>query len=209
VAKPMYVETRIRAPLDRIWELTQDPAQHQRWDLRFTRITYLPGNPGGPTRFRYATRVGVEIAGTGVTIGERHRPDGTCTSALRFASPSRLSPIRSGSGYWRYIPTPDGIRFLTGYQYRPGYGQIPDLLIRPLLGWATAWSFDRLRLWLERGVGPRRALVHAALDVGIRLLAVALARPVAVELSVLIGLLATVVPPAPTTPAVRPWPTVL
>jgi hypothetical protein len=32
------------------------------------------------------------------------------------------------------------------------------------MGWATAWSFDRLRLWLERGVDPattmRRAAAH-------------------------------------------------
>ncbi|HEV8435148.1 MAG TPA: DoxX-like family protein [Thermoanaerobaculia bacterium] len=32
------------------------------------------------------------------------------------------------------------------------------------MAWATAWSFDRLRLWLERGVTPaaslRTALIH-------------------------------------------------
>ena len=22
------------------------------------------------------------------------------------------------------------------------------------MGWATAWSFDRLRLWLEEGIDP-------------------------------------------------------
>jgi hypothetical protein len=38
-------------------------------------------------------------------------------------------------------------------------------VFRPLIGWATAWSFDRLRLWLERGVDPerstRQALIHS------------------------------------------------
>ena len=33
-----------------------------------------------------------------------------------------------------------------------------------LLGWATAWSFDRLRLWIERGIPPEvsqdRALIY-------------------------------------------------
>ena len=37
-------------------------------------------------------------------------------------------------------------------------------MFRPLIGWATAWSFDRLRLWLEDGVDPatslRQTVVH-------------------------------------------------
>ena len=32
------------------------------------------------------------------------------------------------------------------------------VLFRPLLGWATAWSFDRLRLWLEDRLDPRLAV---------------------------------------------------
>jgi uncharacterized membrane protein YphA (DoxX/SURF4 family) len=36
---------------------------------------------------------------------------------------------------------------------------------RPLLGWATAWSFDRLRLWIEHGIRPEtsrdQALVYS------------------------------------------------
>jgi uncharacterized membrane protein YphA (DoxX/SURF4 family) len=35
----------------------------------------------------------------------------------------------------------------------------------PLIGWATAWSFDRLRRWLEAGLDPavaaRQSLIHA------------------------------------------------
>lgn len=27
-------------------------------------------------------------------------------------------------------------------------------MFHPLIGWATAWSFDRLRLWIERGIPP-------------------------------------------------------
>ena len=34
-----------------------------------------------------------------------------------------------------------------------------------VMGWATAWSFDRLRLWIEEGIDPgvsgQRAVVHA------------------------------------------------
>ena len=41
----------------------------------------------------------------------------------------------------------------------------------PLLGWATAWSFDRLRLWLEDGLDPgvafSLAAIHAAAGVAL------------------------------------------
>lgn len=35
-------------------------------------------------------------------------------------------------------------------------GNVIDFyMFRPLLGWATAWSFDALKLWLEKGLHPR------------------------------------------------------
>ena len=92
----------------------------------------------------------------------RARPAGRRrTSALKFWSEDPRSIIREGTGYWKYVPTPDGIRFLTCYDYRTRFGRagrsFDRLVFRPLIGWATAWSFDRLRLWLERGVDPRGA----------------------------------------------------
>lgn len=177
----LYIEARIRADLDELWSRTQEPSQHQRWDLRFTEIEYLPRAEGEPQRFRYATRVlpFLAVAGTGVSAGERERPDGTRTSALRFSSPHPLSLLAEGSGYWRYIPDGDGVRFLTGYDYRPrwgGFGALADrILFRPLMGWATAWSFDRLRLWLERGITPERARTNWLVELLVRALVIALA----------------------------------
>lgn len=52
------------------------------------------------------------------------------------------------------MPTPDGVRFITGYDYAPGFGRVADLVIRPLVRWMTAWSFDRLRIWAETGTEP-------------------------------------------------------
>ncbi|WP_343041711.1 hypothetical protein [Streptomyces typhae] len=237
----LYVEALIRADLDELWERTQEPALHQRWDLRFTEIAYLPADaPGEPRRFRYATRVlpFLTIAGTGVSAGEKRRPDGTRTSALRFASPHPLSLLAEGSGYWRYVPRGDGdgVRFLTGYDYRPRWGRCGALadrfVLRPLMGWATAWSFDRLRLWLERGISPRRGLAGALGEVVVRALVVVaaglLAGPVAGVVSgsgsgpysgamsgpvsgpvpglvaaLVVAVLACAVPPLPTTPAAR------
>jgi hypothetical protein len=84
------------------------------------------------------------------------RPDGTRTSALSFTTNDRLSPLRSGRGYWRYEPTLDGVRFITGYDYVPGFGGMVDLVMRPVVRWMTAWSFDRLRIWAETGTPPER-----------------------------------------------------
>jgi len=168
----IYVEIRVRAPMDALWAHTQTPALHERWDLRFSRIEYLPRNgESEPQRFQYATRIGfgLEISGEGETVGRRDSTDGSATSALKFGSDEPLSIIRQGSGYWKYIPTDDGVRFLTWYDYRTRFGAVgayfDRLIFRPLIGWATAWSFDRLRLWLEQDMAPEQAirqwLIHA------------------------------------------------
>jgi len=95
--------------------------------------------------------------------------DGSRSSALSFASGEPLSIIRDGSGYWKYIPTTEGIRFLTRYDYRTRFGRTGRLfdrtIFRPLIGWATAWSFDRLRLWLEQSVDPAQAMRHTMVHV--------------------------------------------
>ena len=156
--RPIYVETVISAPLEQVWAKTQTPAEHVRWDARFTSIESVGGG-----RFRYATRIGfgLEVEGHGESVAERRAEDGAATSALRFWSDDARSLIRSGSGYWRYVPTGDGVRFLTRYDYDARWGVlgalVDRLVFRPLLGWATAWSFDRLRIWLEDGVEPERS----------------------------------------------------
>jgi len=155
--------------METLWNATQKPDIHERWDIRFTEIRYLPRTrETEPQRFLYATRIGfgLRIEGEGESVGQSDR-NGDRTSALRFWSDDRKSLIRTGSGYWRYVPTDAGVRFITQYDYETRFGvagRALDLAFRPLLGWATAWSFDRLRLWLERGAEPaatlERSLVH-------------------------------------------------
>lgn len=167
----IYVEVLVISPMERIWELTQKPEAHERWDLRFSSITYLPrSSDSEPQRFLYETRIGAGLAirGTGESIATRFAEDGSATSSLKFASSEKLSLIREGSGYWRYIPTKEGLRFLTWYDYRVRFGmagRMVDLLFRPVIGWATAWSFDRMRLWAEHDITPetslRLAIIHA------------------------------------------------
>jgi hypothetical protein len=163
--RPIYVESTIAAPLERVWSLTQDFSSHVRWDLRFSRITADGVIANGKQRFVYERTVGPHtIRGTGISAGESGDEATGRVSALRFTTDDRLSPIRHGSGYWRYTPAADGVVFTTGYTYDPGWGSILDrLVMRRLIGWMTAWSFDRLRIWAETGAEPEAWPVHSVL----------------------------------------------
>jgi uncharacterized membrane protein YphA (DoxX/SURF4 family) len=166
----IYVEIFIRGNMDELWQKTQDPQLHQRWDLRFSQIDYLPLEPGAPQKFLYSTRIGagMRIEGAGESTGERDDVSGWRTSALKFWSNDPKSLIESGAGYWKYAPRDGGIRFFTSYDYRARFGIfgriIDKITFRPLIGWATAWSFDCLRLWIEQGISPEvsrsRALIY-------------------------------------------------
>jgi hypothetical protein len=174
----IFVEIEIEGPLEEVWRLTQEPREHQRWDLRFSEIEYLPRpDPARRQRFIYKTRMGgVTIAGRGETVGSRAAATGERVSALQFWSDDPKSLIREGAGYWKYVPDGAVVRFITGYDYQVRYGLAGRLFdrrcFRPWMAWATAWSFDRLRLWVEKGIDPasslRISLVHwlARLGVG-------------------------------------------
>jgi uncharacterized membrane protein YphA (DoxX/SURF4 family) len=164
----IYVEILIRDRLDHIWQLTQEPSVHQRWDVRFTSIEYLPRPiPTEPQRFLYETRIGfgLTIKGTGESIATHASSTGDSVSSLKFASDDPMSLIREGSGYWRYVPTPSGLRFFTWYDYSVRFGLagrlVDRIFLRPLMGKATAWSFDRLRLWAEQDQSPEASLAFA------------------------------------------------
>lgn len=166
----IYVERVIDAGIDDVWRLSQSPDLHERWDLRFTRIKYLPRDiESEPQQFIYETRIGfgMSVAGTGESIGERVGVDGSAVSSLSFDSDDLKSLIRRGAGYWRYIPIDGGMRFLTWYDYEVRFGvagRLADRLVfRPLMGWATAWSFDRLRLWIEEDQTPEASFAFASI----------------------------------------------
>jgi len=173
----LYIETWVDADLEDLWGATQEPDQHERWDLRFTDIDYLPRpDESEPQQFDYETRIGfgVGVAGGGESTAERadggpvsgtsgtssdlQSDGGERTSALRLWSDDPKSLISEGNGYWKYLPEDGGVRFLTGYNYDTRFGRLGRVfdrfVFRPLMVWATAWSFDRLRLWLEADVSP-------------------------------------------------------
>ena len=172
------MEILINGSVDEIWRRTQVPDLHERWDLRFTTIKYLPRpSEAEPQKFLYSTRIGfgLKIDGEGESTGTREAANRVRTSALLFSSSDPKSLIEEGSGYWQYHPTDAGVRFLTWYEYRTRFGSIgrvvDRLLFRPLIGWATAWSFDRLRLWIDRDVSPeismRMTVIHAVARLGV------------------------------------------
>lgn len=72
------------------------------------------------------------------------------------------------------------------------------------MGWATAWSFDRLRLWCERGTTPGLALARAIGESALRALLCAAALVYAPPVAALFVLAAALLlPPLPGTPAAR------
>jgi hypothetical protein len=177
----IYVEILIRCDLDELSKYTQQPDLHESWDLRFTKIQYLPrASDSEPQRFNYTTRIGLglQISGQGESTGSREEATGRRTSALKFWSADPKSLIEEGSGYWQYIPAQGGVRFLTWYDYQTRFGAlggaIDRVLFRPMIGWATAWSFDRLRLRLEDGLQPRTAfrlsIIHGTSRVAVALI---------------------------------------
>jgi hypothetical protein len=170
----IYVEVLIHSPLEEVWAKTQTPSLHERWDLRFTGINYLPRpDESQPQRFRYTTRVGfgLQISGEGESIATRVT-NGDSTSALKFWSNDRKSLILKGSGYWKYSQQNGDTRFLTWYDYQTRFGVfgklIDRLIFRPLIGWATAWSFDSLRLWIEQGIDPSISRLHSVIHALVR-----------------------------------------
>ncbi|MEH7349400.1 DoxX-like family protein [Gottfriedia acidiceleris] len=159
--KQIYVEIPIQASIDEVWRMTQNPELHEQWDLRFSSITYLPKEAEDtPQSFLYETKLGcgVKVAGWGQSIGTHNKNDGSKTSSLHFGTNQKISPISEGKGFWQYIPRDNGTTFLTmyGYDVRFGlFGRFLDIFFRPLMGWATALSFDVLKRWIEKGELPR------------------------------------------------------
>lgn len=159
--KPIYVSAEMKTTMEKLWEYTQEPDLHTEWDARFTEISYLEKKEGEPQKFLYKTKIGfgLEIAGEGESIGEIRKETGERISSLKFWTDNQLSLIQIGRGYWKYTPRKKYIHFETQYDYDTRYGRLGNVIdsciFRPLLGWATAWSFDALKLWLEKGLHPR------------------------------------------------------
>lgn len=159
-SKPIYVEISINSDIEKIWEATLTPHLHEQWDLRFSSITYLPKQEDAPQEFTYQTNIGfgINVVGWGRSVGTFHAEDSSRTSSLHFGTNQKISIIREGKGYWKYQPKKESTTFLTQYDYEVNHGYLGKVfdhfIFRPLIGWATALSFDVLKRWLEKGEAP-------------------------------------------------------
>ncbi len=152
----IYVEVDILCGVEDVWMLTHDPEMLPRWDARFSSITPTGRLASGAHRFTYERSTPFHtFVGTVTALREPTELDGTRASALRFTTRDTFSALGAGHGYWRCIPFGSGVRLITAFDYEPGWGSALDaLVVRRLIGWMTAWSFDRLRIWAETGVPP-------------------------------------------------------
>lgn len=159
--KPIYVEIPIETDIEDLWSASQNPDLHEQWDLRFSSITYLPKANDEPQKFIYSRTVGplLKVEGWGKSVGTFHKDDGSRSSSLHFGTDQWFSPIRVGRGYWKYEHQDGAVKFLTQYDYDVNFGTMGKIAdkftFRPLIGWATALSFDVLKRWLEKGEAPR------------------------------------------------------
>jgi hypothetical protein len=163
-AAPLHVRVRVRAPLERLWDVTQDHRLHPSWDHRFSRIEMVhedgdgrfAGPPGTPDpRIRAGTVMRYEKTLLGVTIRglgryKLHRP--MQQSTFEFWSDDPRSLIRRGVGLWLYRPVGDGTTELsTSYTYDVRWGPLGRLIdrvaFRPLFQRYTEQSFRRLARW--------------------------------------------------------------
>jgi hypothetical protein len=160
----VVVEALISAPVERVWERSQEPEQHVGWDLRFSSIRYLPEQDArGFHLMEYLTRLGfgLQVAGWGRYL----QNDPLVRSTFEFGSEDPKSLITHGRGVWLYERRPEGTFFKTVFDYQTRHGVAGGLLdfylFRPAMQLATEWSFETLRQWCEgddTAVARRRSL---------------------------------------------------
>ncbi|WP_342468118.1 hypothetical protein NSS78_09620 [Bacillus sp. FSL W8-0920] len=174
--KPVYVETTIHAPIEKVWEYTQNPKLHEQWDLRFSTISLNEPQNEQPQSFLYEKHLGfgLNVTGTGAYRTRMMDERNERASSLHFKSSHPLSFIKEGSGYWKYMKTSDHIVFQTQFDYKTkegkGWTWADRILFRPMIGFMTAFSFGALKTWLEKGTHPRLLLERTLAHYGICLL---------------------------------------
>lgn len=169
--RPLTADIFISSNPGRVWEYSQDTQRHKRWDIRFTEINRVENLSAQMSHsFKYASRIGFGLAieGWGKSVPLPNQTG----SALRFGSDDPKSLILEGSGSWRYATAEGGTNFSTTYNYTTRFGAtgrfFDRLVFRPLMQWGTRWSFDRLRLWIERETPPELAIKLWALKLAAR-----------------------------------------
>ena len=148
--RKIVVEAIIPAPVEMVWERSQDPVEHVRWDIRFNDIRYREDRDDrGFSLMDYRTRIGFGVTVAG--IGRYLQNSPPHHSSFEFESDDWKSLITRGRGIWLYERSGAGTYFKTVYDYGVRYGLagrlIDYLVFRRLMQLATEWGFETLRLW--------------------------------------------------------------
>jgi hypothetical protein len=148
--RKIVVEAMVPAPVELVWQRTQDPALHVLWDIRFNTIRYLDDNDQrGFNLMDYRTRIGfgLEVAG----FGHYLQSIPLSLSTFEFDSHDWKSLITLGRGIWLYKPHDHATYFKTVYDYQVRHGLagrlVDYLFFRNFIRLATEWGFETLRLW--------------------------------------------------------------
>ena len=143
--KSIVVESLIRAPVEVVWEETQNPVKHLNWDIRFSEIAYL-----NDQSLLYTTHLGfgLSIKGQGRYLNTKEHGH----SSFEFWSEDPKSLLKMGKGIWIYETIGSETYFKTVFDYDVNFGssgKIIDLIFRRLFCWATEYSFELLRIKCE------------------------------------------------------------
>lgn len=148
--RKIVVEAIIPAPIELVWQRTQEPDLHVQWDIRFNTIRYLDEkDQRGFNIMDYRTRIsfGLEVAG----FGHYLQSIPLSLSTFEFDSNDWKSLITLGRGIWLYKSREKGTYFKTVYDYQIRHGLagrlIDYLFFRNFIRLATEWGFETLRLW--------------------------------------------------------------
>jgi hypothetical protein len=160
--RKIVVEAMIPASVETVWERSQNPVEHVRWDIRFTDIRYRDDKDArGFSLMDYRTRIGFGLTVEGIGRYLQNTPPRHST--FEFESDDWKSLITRGRGIWLYEPAGDGTYFKTVYDYDVRYGfagrLVDFLLFRRLMQLGTEWGFETLRLWCagDQSALPRRS----------------------------------------------------
>ncbi|AGC41383.1 hypothetical protein MYSTI_00024 [Myxococcus stipitatus DSM 14675] len=146
----IVVEVLLPAPVETVWERTQDPELHTAWDIRFTSIRALPEQDArGFHLMDYRTHLGfgLEVVGWGRYLASSLHQ----RSIFEFGADDWRSLILRGRGLWLYERRPEGTFFKTVFDYETRHGVLGEVLdaalFRPLMRLGTEWGFETLRRW--------------------------------------------------------------
>lgn len=145
----MHLELSIEipAPVERVWEIAQDPTCRIHWDQRMAEYRWLgPVQAGSEIELRLRMGFMRPKAQGRMMIWNPPRQ----SSVHIYEAASRLVPL--GAGSWTFIATPGGTRFTTRFtlqeQKLPWY--VSRWFLRQAVWWDTWRSLRRLRAMVIR-----------------------------------------------------------